>query len=47
MAALKSGFVVVDTRDGDTLGFAVTRGLATVDSDHIYVVVESAEQETV
>ena len=47
MAALKSGFVVVDTRDGNTLGFAVKRGLATVASAHIYVVVESADQETV
>ncbi|MDN6486020.1 ATP synthase F1 subunit epsilon [Ancrocorticia populi] len=45
MAGLEQGSVIVDTPEGTKLGFSVSEGLVTVDSDHIYVVVQSAEKQ--
>lgn len=44
MAGLESGVIVIDRADGEVMNFSVPEGLVTVDSDHIYVVVESAER---
>lgn len=45
MAGLVPGTIVVDCPDGAELSYTVSDGLVTVDSDHIYVVVESAEKQ--